>query len=91
MTNEEIKVLFEKMAIIEMQMNKLICIMEHNTDDVDNMPVDIYKAAEITGFSIHTLRKYKREIGYTQRGRKLVFIRAALERWKAKFTHNPRK
>lgn len=81
----------ERLTKIENQLDQIIEIFKGNTDDVDNMPVDIYQAADITGFSIHTLRKYKREIGYTQRGRKLVFIRAALERWKAKFTHNPKK
>ena len=81
----------ERLTKIEDQLNQIIEIFKGNTDDVDNMPVDIYKAAEITGFSIHTIRKYKREIGYSQRGRKLVFIPALLKTWKLKFTHNPRK
>ena len=47
--------------------------------------LDIFEAAEVTGLSVHTLRKYaqKRLIPFYQRkqGAPLRFIRTELEAW----------
>lgn len=80
----------DRLQHIEDQLNRLITIFNDQADSTGKKPVDIYTAAEITGYSIHTLRKHKNEIGFSQRGRKLIFNRECLDNWKAKFTRNPR-
>jgi len=83
---------------IEQKLNYLIDTVNELVRKVDAMqqgnvekPIDMIEASELTGYSLYTIRKYKDEIGYTQRGRKILFTTKDLEEWRHKFTNSPRK
>jgi Holliday junction resolvase-like predicted endonuclease len=43
------------------------------------------EAQEYCRFDAMTIRKYKNEIGYSQRGRKIIFAKSDIDKWLFKY------
>lgn len=43
------------------------------------------EAADYTRYDATTIKKYRMEIGFSQRGRKIIFLKSDLDKWISKY------
>lgn len=68
-----------ELAIVLKRIDKLEELIKGFSQTSENMTIE--EAAKYTKLSISTLRRFKKEIGYIQRNRRILFKKNDIDKW----------